>query len=137
MRIKVPITRVVGHIRSECFQDYTVVAFNLFVAFFVLCRFKSVLDGQYTAYVQEELGCEATTVICNGFRRSAVLKHSLVTEVFRYFGCRDYHHGYRLRYLGEPVRKYKKVFGSPSRAGEWPEDMNIHLLQWFLACETL
>ena len=67
MGILVPISRVVRDIGAQRSQYRAVVTFHLAVCLRVISGCEVVLDGQYAAYVQEVLACEAGSVVRDEF----------------------------------------------------------------------
>lgn len=63
IRVNIPVTTVVGFLRSLCCQDSGVVSFNLPIRFGVICSRKGSIYEYYTTDVLEGLWHDASAIV--------------------------------------------------------------------------
>lgn len=126
IRLNISISRVVGYVLLKCFQDSSIVFFDLLIRLVFIRRRKVVLDGHHTTDVLEEFRGESSAFAKDMYCRKTLVEYKRIQKVLRNFGGGDAFHWYQISSLGKPVRNFERIFILPRRADESADDIDAH-----------
>lgn len=126
VRLQVPVTEMVSHVRSQGCEDGLIVSSDLAVALMLVSRCEVVLNPHQLAYFDEILRRKATTFVRNELRRRAVVERSGDNEVSIHLCCQGTLHRSCLRHLAELVINHYELFVALWRLHALAENINPH-----------